>query len=65
MSALPERAVDDMVLDHICQAVGLVRVEFDGAVHPCGCQHLDMARSWRLCPYHDGMNDGIAMKGEG
>ena len=60
VSPLPEQAVDPAVTAHIRRQ--LAAGNFDGAVYPCGCQHLDMARSWRLCAYHDGLNDGMAMR---
>lgn len=60
MSALPEQAVDPAVTAHIRR--GLAAGNIDGAVYPCGCQHLDLANSWRLCQYHDGLNDGLAMR---
>lgn len=59
MSPLPEQAVDPAVIAHIRRQ--LAAGNFDGAVYPCRCQYLDMARSWRLCAYHDGLNDGMAM----
>jgi hypothetical protein len=60
MSPLPEQAVDPAVIAHIRRQ--LAAGNFDGAVYPCRCQYLDMARSWRLCAYHDGLNDGMAMR---
>lgn len=57
---LPEQAVDPAVTTHIRRQ--LAAGNFDGAVYPCGCQHLDLARSWRLCAYHDGLNDGMVMR---
>lgn len=57
MGALPEQAVDSRVLDHM--------VREDVEVQSCGCQSINEGRKWRLCPYHDGMNDGLAMAGGG
>jgi hypothetical protein len=61
MSALPEQAVDPLVLDHITQALGLVAQHGSVDNHPCGCRWNDLTGRWHLCRYHDGMNDGLAM----
>ena len=61
MSALPEFAVDRAVLDHITQAAGPVVQHGWVDDHPCGCRWQSLDKSWRLCRYHDGMNDGLAM----
>ena len=62
MSATRVADVDPRVLDNIPESPsGLFEVR------SCGCQLLQGGEHWeiRLCPYHDGMNDGLAMLGGG
>lgn len=58
MSAHKVTEVDVRVLDNIPEASDTVL-----DVRSCGCQLLNGREEYeiRLCPYHDGMNDGLAM----
>lgn len=56
---MPIEAVDVRVRTNIEIQGSQVRQDAD--VYGCGCQYLPRERAYRLCRYHDGLNDGIAM----
>lgn len=58
-TSLPAEAIDDLVLGHI-ETQG----SEEGPVsdlYGCGCHYDPRRLEYRLCRYHDGMNDGMAM----